>query len=124
MKIVRTVLWIIFLSILWIRCEQDYSERYLYIAVAGDYGIPFDGSYGDQFNQHDVHSRTPDYYYFHLRKMDNNFVGEFSKALSLRPDLRILTVRLYLKEFPKPASLLVETSQLHPDSTIVVTFHD
>ena len=124
MKPIYMILSMAFLCILFVRCEEEYVDRYLYIAVAGDYGVPFMGSYGDQFTQHDVQSKTPDYYYFHLSAHDNNFVGEFSKALSLTPDLRTLTVRLYLKEFPEPASLLVEISQVHPDSVIVVTYSD
>ena len=124
MKIISILIYVAFLCVLFIRCEEEYVDRYLYIAVAGDYGVRFIGSYGDQFTQYDVQSRTPDYYYFHLNKLDNNFVGEFSKALSLTPDPRTLTVRLYLKEFPEPALLLAEISQVHPDSVIIVTYND
>jgi hypothetical protein len=124
MKTKSMMLCIAFLCLLFARCEQEYSDRYLYIAVAGDYGVPFTGSYGDQFIQHEVQSKTPDYYYFHLSTSDNYFLGEFSKPLTVKKDVRKLTVRLYLKEFPAPASLLVEISEVHPDSVIVVTYID
>ena len=115
---------VLVLGMLFFRCEDEYSDRSLYIAVAGDYGVPFTGSYGDQYEQYDVHSRTPDYYYFHLRETGNNFVGEFTKSLALKEDFRSLTVRLYLKDFPEPASLLVEITEQHPESMIVVTYCD
>jgi hypothetical protein len=110
--------------ILWIHCESEYSERYLYIAVVGDYGIPFTGSYGDQYDQHEVLSATPDYFSYHLRELDNHFVGTFHKTKGTKKDFQCLTVRLYLKEYPEPSSLLAEISQTNPDSMVVVTYHD
>ncbi|MBN2621461.1 hypothetical protein JXB22_10275 [candidate division WOR-3 bacterium] len=115
---------VLLLGMLSIRCEPEYFDRYLYIAVAGDYDIPFTGSFGDQYSQQDVHSQTPDYYYFHLSDTDNRFIGEFAKSITEKKDFRCLSVRLYLKEFPKASSLLVEASQEHPESTIVVTYRD
>lgn len=120
-----TVIFLTFcLSLCWVHCEEEYSDRYLYIAVAGDYGVPFAGSYGDHYGQQPVQSQTPDYYYFHLREVDNRFIAEFYKTVTTKKDFRRLTVRLYIKEFPKPASLLVELSQEHPESTIVVTYYE
>ena len=120
----RLVLVIFLFSILWFACEPQYTEKYLYIAVVGDYGIPFHGSYGNRFDQFQITSSTPDYYYFRLREFENDFYGSFWKANTVKKDFRELTVRLYLKKFTEPASLLVEISHTDPDSVVTVDYRD
>jgi hypothetical protein len=120
----RLIFVCIFLSIFLLHCEQEYSARYLYVVVGGDYGVPFTGAYGDEYHEYVVNSRTPDYYYYHLGADNNQFTASFHKLENAKEDFRCLTVRLYLKEYPQPASLLVQMSQDHPESTITVEYGD
>ena len=103
-------------------CQDEYRFEAIYMSVIGDYGVGFEGTYGNAFEWHAVSGVTPEYYPFELEENQPPFVADFKIATTSTKNRKTLVVMFYLLEQDEPLKLIARREISDPDSNITFTY--
>ena len=110
------------ISLINVYCQEEYHFEAIYMSVVGDYGVAFEGTYGNALEWHDVAGVTPEYYPFELEKDQPPFFADFKIAETTTKTKKTLVVMFYVLEQNEPLRLIGRHEITDPDSSITFTY--